>query len=163
MDEQLQKILHEQLRDVHLPEAISWWPLSIGWWFLIGLALCVLSYALIRILQHLKRNRYRKLASRELRSHFKIWQSNKDASSYIQSANDVLKRCVISFQPMAAKISGKPWTDILDLHSKTPFSEQTKIALAEAAYQAMPNIDVSSVHQELCQWLSQHTREAMDV
>jgi hypothetical protein len=21
-----------QLRDIHLPEAVSWWPLAIGWW-----------------------------------------------------------------------------------------------------------------------------------
>ncbi len=25
-----------ELRDIHLPEAISWWPPAPGWWFLLG-------------------------------------------------------------------------------------------------------------------------------
>jgi hypothetical protein len=24
-----------QLKDIHLPDDISWWPLAIGWWLLI--------------------------------------------------------------------------------------------------------------------------------
>ena len=27
------------LRDLHLPEAIGWWPLAPGWWILIAIAL----------------------------------------------------------------------------------------------------------------------------
>ena len=27
------------LRDLHLPDAISWWPLAPGWWIVLGLAL----------------------------------------------------------------------------------------------------------------------------
>ena len=26
------------LRDLHLPEAVGWWPLAPGWWVLIALA-----------------------------------------------------------------------------------------------------------------------------
>ena len=40
------------LRDIHLPEVISWWPLAIGWWILIALPiillLCYLLYRYIR-------------------------------------------------------------------------------------------------------------------
>ena len=28
-----------ELRDIHLPTEISWWPLAPGWWIVIGLIL----------------------------------------------------------------------------------------------------------------------------
>ena len=32
-----QSQLLQQLRDVHVPDSVSWWPLAIGWWVIIGL------------------------------------------------------------------------------------------------------------------------------
>lgn len=34
------------LRDIHLPEAVSWWPPAIGWWLLALLMAGVVFYAL---------------------------------------------------------------------------------------------------------------------
>ncbi|MDQ6999108.1 MAG: DUF4381 domain-containing protein [Mariprofundus sp.] len=31
-----------QLRDIHLPDAISWWPLAPGWWMLFALILIII-------------------------------------------------------------------------------------------------------------------------
>jgi len=33
-----------QLRDIHLPEAVSWWPLAPGWWVLGALLVAGLAY-----------------------------------------------------------------------------------------------------------------------
>ena len=35
----------DQLRDIHLPEPISWWPLAPGWWLLIIIALALMVWA----------------------------------------------------------------------------------------------------------------------
>ena len=31
-----------QLRDIHMPTLIAWWPLAIGWWVVAGLILLIL-------------------------------------------------------------------------------------------------------------------------
>ena len=40
------------LRDIHLPQAVGWWPLAPGWWVLIALAFAGLVYLLYK--QYLK-------------------------------------------------------------------------------------------------------------
>ncbi|GLO63969.1 hypothetical protein MACH09_44770 [Vibrio sp. MACH09] len=43
MSQQLSPELYAQLdklRDIHLPDPISWWPLALGWWALLGVVLC---------------------------------------------------------------------------------------------------------------------------
>ena len=163
MDEQLQQILEQQLRDVHLPEAISWWPLSTAWWVVIVLTVFALSYFGIRALQYRKRNRYRRIALNELKRHYKAWQTSEDSSSYIQGANQLLKRCMLPLNPLTAKLSGQAWTDTLNRHSNKTLSEQTKLALTESIYQARPSVDIAALHQEITQWIKNHKQEVGDV
>jgi len=30
------------LKDIHLPDAITWWPLAIGWWLLIVMVIAAI-------------------------------------------------------------------------------------------------------------------------
>ncbi len=156
MDEQLTEILQQQLRDVHLPQAVGWWPLSLAWWFTILallLSLCVLGVYLIR--QH-KRNRYRTLALEQLRRHFSTWQHTKDSSVYLQHANDILKRCMIHFDPGVSKLSGSAWVMALAQYSSASLSEQSQSAIAHSVYQANPKVNTQQLHQELCHWIKKH-------
>jgi len=31
-----------ELRDIHLPQSVAWWPLAPGWWFLLGMVLLLI-------------------------------------------------------------------------------------------------------------------------
>jgi len=159
MDEQLHQILQQQMRDVHLPEAIGWWPLSWAWWMLIAFLLITLSALSYSLIKKVKRGQYRKRALRELDEHFKSWQSSQDSPEYLQTANQVLKRCVIKFMPEAAKLSGSAWADTLAQQSSYPLSKQTQEALAKSVYRANPTIDTPTLHAEITQWLKKHRGE----
>lgn len=51
-----------QLKDIHLPEAISWWPLAIGWW-IAGICVIVGIYFAVNFgLRHYFNQRYRQQA-----------------------------------------------------------------------------------------------------
>jgi len=52
----------DQLRDIHLPEAVSWWPLAPGWWLLMVLTCLLLVGLLICLYRRHQSNRYRRQA-----------------------------------------------------------------------------------------------------
>jgi len=163
MNEQIQAVLEQQLRDAHLPEAIGWWPLSPAWWVVIVACLITLAYLFYLLLRKHRDNRYRKTALNELQSYFIEWQGHRNSGAYLQGANQVLKRCVIRLKPSAANLSGRAWTDVLSHLTSAPLSEQTRVSLAELIYQNAPEIDAQAIHQELCRWLKQHKLEASHV
>lgn len=55
-----------QLRDIQLPEAISWWPLAPGWWILIMFAASFLGWTVFRLLKHHRSNLYRRQAIKKI-------------------------------------------------------------------------------------------------
>ncbi|MDB9952467.1 DUF4381 domain-containing protein [Porticoccaceae bacterium] len=55
-----------QLRDIHLPETISWWPLAPGWWVLIILLGLVTGWIIVKAVQRKRANLYRRQALAKL-------------------------------------------------------------------------------------------------
>lgn len=157
MNEQLKDILEQQLRDVQTPDAVSWWPLAIGWWLVIALTLTALTVGIIVLIRHRRRNNYRKLAISSLNQHLIVWQAQKNDAGYLQAANAVLKRTCLHFNHDAASLADKTWVNFLNAHNKTQLSDSTEIALAEQLYQANPNVDVENLHIEITTWLLKHT------
>lgn len=159
MDEQLQAQLLAQLKDIHAPEPISWWPLALGWWVLAVLTLLALSSAIYFLWKHQKQNRYRTLALTELTSHFNQWQSHANDKDYITAANNVLKRVIRIFKPSSVNQFSDKWVDVLDAHAKNELSSGTRFALAHQCYQAHVSADIHTLHSELSHWLKHHQRE----
>ncbi|MDC0000311.1 DUF4381 domain-containing protein [Porticoccaceae bacterium] len=55
-----------QLRDIHLPETVSWWPLAPGWWVLIILLGLVTGWIIFKSVQRKRANLYRRQALAKL-------------------------------------------------------------------------------------------------
>jgi len=49
-----------QLKDIHLPEAISWWPLAIGWWVVGFIVIAGTYFAVQFSFGHYINQRYRR-------------------------------------------------------------------------------------------------------
>lgn len=164
MNEALQQQLLAQLRDIQLPEPVSWWPLAPGWWFVIASCLAILIGVVLMVVRHQKRNRYRRLAMNELEESLQRWHNNTSDSAYsngdyIEKANDVLRRTVkhVSHDSSLTSQSGQQWADTLQSFSKKhTLSENSRFALTEACYHAEPDVDIDELHQQLCQWLQSH-------
>lgn len=162
MNDQLKSILEQQLRDVHTPDAVSWWPLSIGWWVVIVLVISTLVFSVVKLIKHRKHNAYRKLAVTELNQHFKHWQQHQQNSDYLQAANAVVKRACSHVNNEGLGLSGKLWIAHLNSYCKTDFSNDTEIALTQQLYQEQPNSNINKVHQEINAWLVKHNAKLVD-
>ena len=66
----------EQLRDIHLPQTVHWWPPAPGWWIAAALILA-LTIWLIRFLQTRYRRQYFRSESLDLLKQ--IWQDYQQA------------------------------------------------------------------------------------
>ena len=55
-----------QLRDIHLPPPISWWPLAPGWWILIFAGTFASIWLTKTLVQTYRSNLYRRQALKKL-------------------------------------------------------------------------------------------------
>jgi len=160
---QLQEQLQQQLRDLQMPADVSWWPLAFGWWIVIAVALIGLTTLLLKLRQKHRQNQYRKFATRELAHTFVVWQEDQNTASYLQSANSILKRCIVYLESTtsttsrsSSSLTGQRWLKVLNEFNKTPLSTDCQHALGQLAYTAKPGCDVALINDELLAWLKLH-------
>nr|WP_255771346.1 DUF4381 domain-containing protein [Microbulbifer guangxiensis] len=130
-----EQALLDQLRDIHTPDPIGWWPPAPGWWLLAALLMIGL-YFLLRWLRQRKlrwsRNRYRKEAERLLRA---IDTSTPDAA---QDINEILKRVAVTTygRQGCGNLTGRAWLDFLRTTADVDCPPQAETVLLEQLYRA---------------------------
>jgi hypothetical protein len=124
------------LRDIHLPDAISWWPPAPGWWILLGML--VVSAVTVYLLRtfYLSR-RVKRSALDELQSIRRQYEQTRNQKQLAEQLSILMRRASISFHPRseAASLTGKNWLDYLDSTSKQPgFNQEAGQLLISAPY-----------------------------
>ncbi|MDP1774401.1 MAG: DUF4381 domain-containing protein [Methylobacter sp.] len=134
------------LKDIHEPEVIGWWPPAIGWWIL-AVAIPLLIIFLVWLYKRLTRKTALKTANKILAQ---IKQdATRDNLSVVCELSVLVRRVAISVSPRAkaAGLTGRQWLAYLDTSVKgLPFSEGVGQLLADAPYRKTPVTD-----QELSQ------------
>ena len=135
------------LRDLHLPEAISWWPLAPGWWLVIGIAVILLAYMLRLYLRKYARGAARRHALRKLNALTAEFERHRDAVAFCSSLSELLRRTMLAYAPrqQIAGLTGEEWLAWLDLDFDQPrFQSPTGRKLLELPYRR-PDDDVSAM------------------
>ncbi|MGI9286036.1 MAG: DUF4381 domain-containing protein [Pseudomonadales bacterium] len=151
----------DQLRDIHLPEAVGMWPLAPGWWLLLALCLLALVLLVWQIYTRQRDTRYRKLAVAELEVHYQNFQHSEELADYISASQEILRRVALhryaDRRAAIAPLSGSAWISFLDsCIDKELFSAKFGEALNEANYQRSPVIEPNELHRSTLYWLRQH-------
>ncbi|MDP1880343.1 MAG: DUF4381 domain-containing protein [Parachlamydiaceae bacterium] len=140
------------LRDIHLPDAIHWWPLALGWWILFFLLLVAVVLGCVVIRKLLKPN-LRKEALKALNEIETCFEQTQDASKCIGDISSFLRRVTVSqsTSPHLAGITGKVWLEYLDKGLDQPeFSNGIGQVLLTGPYCQNPDAETISKLILLC-------------
>jgi hypothetical protein len=134
-----------QLRDIHLPAPVSWWPPAPGWWLL--LIIVVLGVSIARFIYYRrKRNAWRRTAIAQLRQLRDQAARQESSQTVVCELSVLMRRVAISRFPResSASLSGDKWLAFLDNngHGGTGFQSAIGKLLVTAPYS--PQMKVSS-------------------
>ncbi len=144
------------LKDIHLPDAITWWPLAIGWWLLIVMVIAAI-YGGYLFYKRLTRRTARKDATivlQDIKQHAK-----DDVLQTIKALSACLRRVAISIDSRenVAGLVGDAWLDYLDnAMDDAPFKTGIGRLLVDAPYQRLvtETVDIDALIT-LCEaWLA---------
>ncbi len=150
------------LKDIHIPEAIGWWPPAIGWWLLAILipALIVLLYGLFKFLT-------RKTAIKTAKKNLDDIKQNLalDNITKLRELSMLIRRVSISVNPRTevASLTGRQWLEFLDKSvTGAPFSEGCGQLLADAPYRNTPPTEqeISQLIDQCEDWLKAQIKQA---
>lgn len=154
-----QQLIADGLRDLHLPQPISGWPPAPGWWALLVVLLCVLAYALWRVVKRRQRSDPRRQAIAALSAAFAQWQADGNPASYLQLSHSILRRLAITLagRTSVSRLSGDQWVDWLEQlepqRSMQPFPNAVRDALARGAYQKTSTPSIALHHATYVNWV----------
>lgn len=130
------------LRDIHLPDPISWWPLALGWWFVAAATLLLITLTLF-VIYRLVRQSTKKQANKVLKEIEATFQQTNNGAQCIAELSILLRRVVITRNPKSAGVTGKAWLQLLDDPNTQEFSQGLGQILLTAPYQ--PSVDSEEV------------------
>ncbi len=123
------------LRDIHLPQAVGWWPLAPGWWLLIFLLILALVAAIA--LYQRRSARLRRRILRELTALQTDWQAAQDHARFLSGLSALMRRSAIALtgRETSAGLSGARWQQFLnDGLDDQPFSAHPGALLVDGVY-----------------------------
>jgi hypothetical protein len=90
------------LRDIHLPEPVSWWPLAPGWWLCLAL-LVMLTAAALWWWRGAPLRRLRRAALAELSAIETAYARDGDGHACAQAVSRLLRRVAAPCWPATPK------------------------------------------------------------
>lgn len=149
----------DQLKDIHLPEAVGFWPLAPGWW-LLAAGLIGITVIAALFFRHYKKRAYRRIAVRQLNMLFADYQQHQHGHDLSAAINRLLKKVALQAyaRPEVSRLTQNQWLAFLDDSAKMQSFEQGPgRILASAPYTASCEVaDVATLQRCCITWIRRH-------
>lgn len=154
----------EQLRDIHLPDAVATWVMTPGWWLVLVIVVVLLTWLGMRYYRHQQQVAYRRIAISRLQAlvlslNEHPLNEHRDTSLFLQQLTTLMKQvCLTSFpRTRVASLTGVAWVAFLDETGETSeFSMGAGQALIDGGYRPECHVDAQTL-TVLCEnWIRHH-------
>jgi len=167
---------------LHLPIGVSYWPPAPLWWLLALILVVLVCWLTQRLFRKSGTRLFGRASSqaaeslaqttqRLLQQCYAQWQKDAVGTAYLEQANVLLKRYVLSNNSASHQKNnehlpttwhGKPWVEWMQQSTPTNLSQITSQSLAEDCYRSeatLAAVPVAEIHQQLLQWISDYDEQ----
>ncbi len=147
----------QDLRDVHMPDPISWWPPAYGWWMIIMLFIVVIGIGVWAAARY-RQSRFRRLALTRLNQVKQQYAMDANEQLAIIQLSQLVRRYALAMFPRSevAGLSGQSWLEFLDQVGKAHlFSDGPGQILRSSPYQSRFGSSLARLFPLIEQWIRQ--------
>ena len=109
------------LKDIHLPPPVSFWPPAPGWWVLAVLLISSLFIGGVWFYRQHKKRRPKTEALRILKDLQILYQNSQDEVVSLRNLSNLIRRTALTLYDIdaVASLQGSSWLEFLDKTGKT--------------------------------------------
>ena len=146
-----------QLKDIHLPITVGWWPLAPGWYVLIAV-----TFGFVLLFTHLiyKRHvhaRAKKQALLLLQLYATQYEQDHNAQLASARISELLKRVALVYYPreQVASIYGQYWIDFLNKTGKRVEFNAVQSMLLDSPFKTNERVNLKPLIIQARLWIKQ--------
>ncbi len=138
--------LLQQLKDIHLPNPIGFWPPALGWWILFG-TLPFLVFVVYYLKKPYQAYLLKKQLMQQLNQLEQTYQKKGSAIDSMQKLANLLKRAALMSYPreQVASLHGVDWVNFLQTSVPNYDTSKVMLIMQKSLYQPEINQDISEV------------------
>ena len=145
------------LKDIHLPPPVSFWPPAPGWWILAVLLILSLFIGGVWFYRQYKKKKPKTEALRILKDLQIFYQNSHDELVSLRNLSNLLRRTALTYydNDTVASLQGSLWLEFLDETGKTKeFSQGAGKVLGNELFQQKLNPDMNALFPLVKKWIS---------
>ncbi|KTD76360.1 DUF4381 domain-containing protein [Legionella waltersii] len=146
-----------QLKDIHLPDPVGWWPLAPGWYVLVVIALLFFFGLFVYLMKRHVNSLPKKQALRLLQNYKEQYAKDKNAQLASARVSELLKRVALVYYPRmdVASMHGDTWIQFLNKTAKGVDFKPVNTMLSETPFKQSETINVQPLIVRAEKWIKQ--------
>lgn len=146
-----------QLRDIYLPQPVSWWPPAPGWYFVALIAMLLITVIASYGYQYYANGRAKRQALLLLDAYNQQYLQDNNSQLISAKISELLRRVALVYFPreQVASLQGEAWLAFLNASGKNINFHAVRECLLELPYQSGQEMNLKPLFARARAWIKQ--------